>query len=297
MNRYLVLIFCFVWGMMADDGSVQRIASWIAESKKAILEAEAQNGLNGEDLLFLAFWNFDNTILDGDSTEGRKDLYGKVIFKGLAEVAIESGFSKKYKSSSKFWKDYEAMEKVDEPKAYAYAAQMLAGAEEKEVLKLATDYFKNALKPYLFQASIDLIQQLQEQNISVMVITASPRIFVQGAAPLLNISINDVYGMETVVKNGRLTDQMVLPLTTRAGKIDKIQLIVQEKLEQYRKIYVLAGFGNYNLNDMPFLNWTAAQKFNSGKPLAVIDYRPPSISRQNTLLLPLVETDSAFWED
>ena len=93
--------------------------------------------------------------------------------------------------------------------------------------------------------------------------------------------------METVVKNSRLTDQLILPLTTREGKIKKIDLIVQEKLRTYKKVFVLAGFGNYNLNDMPFLEWTASQQLPAGKPLAVVDYRPPRILQENFLLLPL----------
>ncbi len=287
MNKYLILFLCFIFMLFSNDASVEEISTRIINTKQAIIKKEAQNGLKEDDLLFLAFWNFDNTILDGDTTEGKTDLYGKVIFKGLAQIAIESGFSKKYSSFQKFWNDYEAMEKADVPKAYAYAAQILAGAEESKVLQLASDYFKSTLKPHLFQASMDLISELQEQKISIQIITASPRIFVQGAAPLLDISLGDVYGMETVVKNGRLTDQMILPLTTGKDKIKKIELIVQEKLRQYKKVYVLAGFGNYNVNDMPFLGWIAAQKLSAGKPLAVVDYHPPQISEENFVLLPL----------
>ena len=291
MNKFLIFFLFCIFRLSAIDASPESISKWVAGTKKAIIE---KSGWKEENLLFLVFWNFDNTILDGDTTEGSVDLYGNVIFKGLAQVAIESGFSKKYSSFPKYLKDYEAMEKTDEPKAFAYAAQILAGAEEAKVLQLSTQYFANTLKPHLFQESIDLIRELQKQKISIQVITASPRIFVQGAAPILNISIEDVHGMETVVKNGRLTDQMILPLTTRNGKIEKIKQIVQEKLRQYKGVYVLAGVGNYNLNDMPFLEWVAAQQLPAGKPLAAIDYRPPRIPLDNVVLFPLREEISDY---
>ena len=289
MKKYLIGFLCSFLTLSAGDASVQEILDWIGSTKQALVAKEAESGLKEGELLFLTFWNFDNTILDGDSTEGSSDIYGKVIFKGLAQVAIEAGLSPKYSSFEKFWNDYQAMEQKDERKAYAYAAQMLAGSEASQVLQLSTLYFQTTLGRHLFQASMDLIRGLQDRKISVQILTASPRIFVQGAAPLLKISANDVYGMETKVENGRLTSQMVLPLTTQKGKIKKIEEIVQKKMGQYKKVYVLAAFGNDNYNDMPFLEWTAAQQLPAGKPLAGVDYRPPRIQKENVVLLRLTE--------
>jgi phosphoserine phosphatase len=280
MRGWLSLFICALLQLSADN----QIVSWITRTKQAILAA---SGAPEKDCLFLTFWNFDETILDGDSTEGKEDIYGQVIFKGLAEVAIEAGFSKQYPTFSKFWKDYKAMEAVDEPKAYAYCAQILAGAEEAKVLALSTQYFASTLKSHLYPSSLDIIRSLQKGGISVQVLTASPRVFVQGAAPLLGIPVDDVYGMETTLVNGYLTSQMVLPLTTGKGKIEKIQVIVKEKLRKYKKVYVLAGFGNYNKNDMPFVEWTAAQNFPVGEPLGVVDYNIPDVQAKNVLLLPL----------
>ena len=266
------------------DPNIQKITSRILQTKQAIVE---QEGGSGEELLFLSFWNFDNTILNGDSTEGSVDIYGRPVFKGMAQVAIEAGLSKKYSSFSKFMTDYQAIEKTDEPKAYAYAAQILAGAGEEQTRALSTRYFANTLRPFFFPAALELIRALQYGGVKIIVITASPRIFVQGAAPLLGISPRDIYGMESEVENGRLTDRMVLPLTTGDGKIQKIQQIVQKKAGEGKKVYVLAGIGNYNRNDMPFLEWTASQRLPAGSPLGVIDYHVPPVPSKNMVLMPL----------
>lgn len=286
--RYLCLFIFFIFKSFASDATVDEILTWISNTKQKILEVEATNQLIEEDLCFLTFWNFDKTILNGDSTEGSVDLYGKTIFKGLAQVSIESGFSKQYHSFAKFWKDYQSMEQVNPSKAYAYAAQIFAGAEEQKLLALATQYFSTTLKPYLFQASIDLIHGLHHQKISTQIITASPRIFVQGAASLLNIPLEDFYGMTTEVENGKLTDKIIFPLTTAEGKISKIKQIIQKKMGQYKKVYVLAGIGNYNLNDMPFLQWVVSQQLPAGEPLTVIDYHPPPVRQKNIVLLRLL---------
>lgn len=271
-----LLILFFAFSLFSLEPSVEQILNTILQKKEAIVQKEGEEGL-----FFLTFWNFDNTILDGDSTEGSKDIYGRVIFKGLAQVVIESGLSKKYSSFSDYLAVYEAMEKENAPKAYAYAAQILAGAKENDVRNLATAYFAKTLKPHLFAPSLELIQKLKEEGIEVIIITASPRLYVQGAAPLLGLSFNEVYGMETKVQKGIVTDQMVLPLTTGKGKIEKIEEIVRQK--GAGKTFVLAGVGNHNSNDMPFLEWIAGQE----GELAVIDYHVPQIDQPNFSLLPL----------
>ena len=278
--------------LLALDTKPDEILAWITQTKEAIVKEEMENGSDQEDLIFLTFWNFDYTILDGDTVEGRVDRDGKRIFKGMAQIMIEAGLAAKYPAKggfAQFWKDYQAMEAVDEPKAYSYAAQIVAGAKPQEVLKIATQYFDQTLKAFFFEASLDLIHGLQQEGIHTWILTASPQIFVQGASSFLNIPLEQVDGMETVVKNGFLTDQMVMPLTTREGKIQKIKEIVQQLTNKKKKVYVLAGFGNNNANDMPFLNWIANQKLLKGKPLAVIGYKAPELQQENFRSLPLKE--------
>lgn len=261
------LLFSLFTCSLLYSGAAEDVCSQIISLKEGI----AQNEKN---LIFITFWNFDNTILNGDTSEGSVDKNGKMIFKGLAQVAIESGFSKKYPNKGdfeKFWQDYKNMEKKDEPTAYAYLAQILAGAKEADVLNLSTQYFESNLKDYLFPGSVNVVRCLQENGIHVWIITASPQIFVQGAGPILNIPIEEISGMETVVKNGVLTDEMILPLTTRKGKIQKIKQIVQKlETEHNTKVYILAGFGNDNKNDRDFLNWIKNQKLPSGTPFTMI---------------------------
>jgi phosphoserine phosphatase len=259
MKKYLLsLLTCTA--LFANPA--QEICAQLISLKEAIIQQTGDT-----DLLFLTFWNFDNTILNGDTSEGSPD------FKGLGQVSIEAGLSKKYPPNggyAKFLNDYHKMEKKNEPAAYAYMIQMLAGAKESAVLTLATNYFNSTLKDYFFSGSSDLIRCLQENGIQVQVITASPELFVQGAAPLLNIPTESITGMETTVIDGLLTDKLVLPLITRQGKIEKIkQIVAKLEGEQNTKAYILAGFGNNNANDGPFLQWIESQSLPAGKPFVL----------------------------
>lgn len=285
---FCILMLFSLSKIAAHQVDVDEIMMRITQAKNNLVR---ESGLQEEQLAFLTIWNFDNTVLHGDSTEGLVDGEGKVIFKGLAQVAIEAGFSKKYPSQGgfdRFWKDYQKMEEIDEPKAYAYVAQILAGAKESDVLNLSINYFDKTLKPHFFKASKDLIAALQSEGIQTTVITASPGLFVQGAGPLLNISRKNIYGMETVAKQGILTDQMVLPLTTRQGKVEKIEQIIQDILKskpKIKKVYVLAGFGNNNANDLVFLKWIANQQLPEAVPVSVVGFQAPSLPQNFVTLL------------
>ncbi len=72
--------------------------------------------------LFLAFWDFDGTILKGDSSEGLMED-GKEVFKGLVELGVLNGYSKEYVGEEGYkasLKKYKEMEKYDKIKAYFY---------------------------------------------------------------------------------------------------------------------------------------------------------------------------------
>jgi phosphoserine phosphatase len=268
VKKYLILFFFCACSLLYADNA-EEVCSQILSLKDGIARSKME-----KNPIFITFWNFDNTILNGDTSEGSVDEDGRVIFKGMAQVAIEAGLSKKYPKDGgfeRFCKDYKRLEQQDEPKAYAYMAQILAGAREKDVLSLSTQYFKSTLKNHFFSGSVDLIRCLQKQGILVWVITASPELFVKGASPFLNIPLEEISGMQTEVKNGVLTDKMVLPLVTAKGKIQKIQQIVKKlEKEQRRKVYILAGFGNDNPNDIEFLKWIEGLQLPSGKPYTMI---------------------------
>ena len=275
--------------LLAQDNSVKEILQTVISTKQKLIRYEKSQGLDEKELLFMAIFDFDDTILWGDCTEGKRDVNGSVIYKGLTQVCIEKGLSKQYKTFAPFWTKYTEMEIADAPKAWIYAAQIFAGAKESKILEVVANYYKSTLSNYFFQSAIEIISGFKKEGIVSSIVSGSPQVFLKGAAPYLQILPENIHGMQTVVKDGILTDEAIYPLTTQEGKIEKIQLIIKEKLRDFKKVYILSGFGNNSLNDNPFIFWIADQEFPDGKPLGVMAYSPPRTKQKNISLVNMFE--------
>lgn len=255
---------------------VRGILHSVLKAKRAIEEYGQEHPKAGIDnSLFVTFWDFDGTILAGDCTEGYTSN-GKQIYKGLAEICIEQGLSPQYPTVGgfrKFWHDYEQLLNSPDPQqAYALPARIFKGTDAATVKKLARDHFETTLRHYYFQSSSHVIATLQRNGIATCVVSASPTIFVQGAASTTGIEESCFFGVDTQIENGKLSDRITGPVSAGAGKVERIQQVMQRLQTVYgnRPLFVLAGFGNSYRTDGHFLSWIAAQQMPAGKPVAVM---------------------------
>ena len=141
-----------VYSEEPDDSAIlQRILG----TRAAIIEATGGTNLSGP-AVFIAAWDFDGTILKGDCSEGLRDG-DRTIYRGLAQVAIESGLSSVYPPEggfARFWTDYTNMDaRVGHWLAYPFIPQMLRGARAEDVLRLSQTYFSSTLSNYLMASS------------------------------------------------------------------------------------------------------------------------------------------------
>src|SRR3974377_1004994 len=75
--------------LSAEEPDDSRILEQILRTRDAILKRAPDSP---DRPVFLAFWDFDGTILKGDCSEGlRSDA--QTVYPGLAQVAIEHGLS------------------------------------------------------------------------------------------------------------------------------------------------------------------------------------------------------------
>jgi phosphoserine phosphatase len=261
---------CLVRAEEPDDS---RILKRIFETRDEILRSAANVDTNPAPR-FVAFWDFDGTILKGDCSEGLKQD-GRSVYAGLAQVAIERGLSTVYSSShgfEAFWLDYTNMEtRVGAWLAYPFIPQILRGAKAVDVLDLSRNYFAGTLSNYLMASSVKIIRALQRGGVEPHIISASADVFVKGADNCLGIPPEHLHGIEVRVRDGRLTEEIVYPVTWNKGKLEKIQALVtrMENESPNRKVYVLAGFGDSYGTDGPFLKYIATQSLPAGKPIAV----------------------------
>lgn len=224
---------------------------------------------------FFAFWDFDGTILKGDCSEGFTEN-GRTVYPGLAQLAIEHGLVEHYPPQGGFeecWRDYRFMdERVGHWLAYPYLVQMLAGARAEEVVQLAHDHFSRVLGKYVFATSRRLLNGLAEAGVENHVISASAELFVLGASEQIGVPRERIHGIRTRVVDGRLSHELVHPVTFADGKRRR----VEELLDAARRetpgveIFVIAAFGNSYSTDAAFLAFTARQRLPAGHPVAVM---------------------------
>ena len=259
-----------VYSEEPDDSAIlQRILG----TRAAIIEATGGTNVSGP-AVFIAAWDFDGTILKGDCSEGLRDG-DRTIYRGLAQVAIESGLSSVYPPEggfARFWTDYTNMDaRVGHWLAYPFIPQMLRGARAEDVLRLSQTYFSSTLSNYLMASSVKIIRALERGGVQSHILSASADLFVKGAAESLGLPASHMHGIQVRTREGRLTEELVYPVTWNIGKRDRLQQIVAE-IERgpgSPKVFVLAGFGDSYSTDGPFLRFIATQHLLAGQPIAV----------------------------
>ncbi|HWV98300.1 MAG TPA: haloacid dehalogenase-like hydrolase [Candidatus Acidoferrum sp.] len=258
--------------VQAEEPDDSRIIEHILQTRQALLETAPGTNL-ATSAVFLAVWDFDGTILKGDCSEGLT-IAGQTVYRGLVEVAIESGLSELYPRDGfgRFWTDYTNMDtRIGHWLAYPFVPQMLRGARAGEVLRLSQSHFASTLSNYLMASSVKIIHALERGGVESHILSASADLFVKGAAQSLGVPANHIHGIEVRTRDGRLTEELVYPITWNAGKRDRLMQIIEEIECQPggRKAFVLAGFGDSYNTDGPFLKFIATRSLPAGKPIAV----------------------------
>lgn len=222
--------------------------------------------------LFLAFWDFDGTILKGDCSEGLNEPNG---FKGLMELGILNGYLSEFKGEEgvkAFWKKYREMEEIDKREAYLFLPRLFVGNKVETILNLAKDHFKNVMRNFYFPTSINILENLKANGIESYILSASADFFIKGCEGTLPIQAENMHGIEVKIQNGIITKEEIEPVTYAIGKTEKLKLIVSSLLENKKadQVFVLAGFGNSFHTDGPFLEYIGNQKLLAGNPTTVM---------------------------
>ncbi len=254
------------------DSHNETVLNQILSTKEALIQTAKKAGK--PEPLFLSIWDFDGTILKGDCSEGLVES-GDTIYKGLAQVSIESGFSEIYKADSgfsTFWHDYRFMEEnISRWLAYPFIGQMLRGADDSAVRAVSRMHFRETLAPHYFRSSVQMIHALEKAGIETHIISASADFFVDESAPTLNLSADRFNGIGYQVESGKVTEKLIYPVTWSHGKTEKMrELIKNAEQKTGRPVYVIAGFGNSFSTDGPFLKSIATQSLPAGKPVTVM---------------------------
>lgn len=237
----------------------------------------AADPVAAEKTVFVAFWDFDGTVLRGDCSEGLEEN-GAPVYPGLARVCIEQGLSRQYPKSpdafARFWDDYQTLDRrVGHWLAYPYLPQMLHGASADAVRRVAADHFQNAMAAHYFASSLHLLRGLEAGGVRNYVISASADVFVDASAATLGLPVDRLHGIEQRHDaEGRLTTDLIAPITFGEGKLQKLLQIVAalHATEPARRVVIVAAFGNSYSTDGPFLEYVARQPLPGGHQPVVL---------------------------
>lgn len=106
--------------------------------------------------------------------------------------------------------------------AYVWLAQINKGLPLEKIRQWSAQAFEAIQPKPIFQEQQKLIDLLKSYDTQIYIVTASIKWAVEPGAVALGLTADQVIGVETVVDNGIITDQPVLPITYRAGKVEAL---------------------------------------------------------------------------
>ncbi len=122
------------------------------------------------------------------------------------------------------WNHYTEMKKVnnDPRAAYLWLAQINKGVKLSELQKWAQTAFDKIEPMPIFSEQKKLIELFLKHSVQVFIVTASVKWAVEPGARALGLSSDNVVGIETQVTDGLITEEAMLPITYRQGKVDAL---------------------------------------------------------------------------
>ena len=226
-----------------------------------ILENVAKIKSANPDAVPMAFWDFDGTIIRGDISEGFETVNGKPVklYKGLIERTIEAGLNTVYPAKGgweQYWdRDYPRLNEIGRWLAWPYNAQMYHGQSEAALGAFCEAECEKVYRKWYFASSMKIWRALAKAGVENYVISASPEVFVRGAAKSLGIPSSRCRGIGVAIFGGRLTAKLVYPIPNGEGKVENLREFVLARPNGV----AVAAFGNSYSTDGAFLRYVATQ--------------------------------------
>ncbi len=224
-----------------------------------VLENAAKVRTADPDAVPMAFWDFDGTIIKGDIASGWDD-YGNILYRGMAVRTIDAGLNSVYPAvggSEQFFEvDYPHLRlDIGTWLAWPFRAQMYFGKSVDEVESFCRGECEKDFCKWYFSSSVKMLRALEENGVENYVISASPEVYVRGAATSLGLPAERFRGVRVRTSCGRFTTEAIYPLTGGEGKVENLRDIV---LSRGHGVAV-AAFGNSYSTDGDFMRYVATQ--------------------------------------
>ena len=212
---------------------------------------------------FMAFWDFDGTILDGDISYGslRPDALVQRQprkpgeFAGMFERVIRQGLLPDFTPNDEGVVQFFTKVLPQEPASHYYEAGLMANLplERKVAIeRLAAQTF-GELEHKIFAFSRAILHFLREQGVEVYVLSASSQVFLREAADLLPLDRERITGLNLDLNEN---NQRIDPFFNfREGKRDRLFHLLKPKAEDHpqQKRFPLLAIGDSWASDGPMI--------------------------------------------
>lgn len=107
---------------------------------------------------------------------------------------------------------------------------LLSGLSVNELRLLGKECYEKYYKGKVFPPMKELIELLKKNNFEIWIITASPEaMYQQFLSEELKIPITNIVGIRSIIRDGIITDDIVLPIAQDKGKREAIETFVQDR--------------------------------------------------------------------
>lgn len=273
MKRFplIFVLFCLILplprSLVAGEIARElRNAGW-NRTIAAALEEKLQSGRP-----LLAVFDHDGTLMYGDLSGGDGEhqpgmlqmmiARGDILPEGMALVPPEWRHDP--------WGCFEAMRRDDANRAYMWRASLIAGYSRQRLQSLASRYYGEVFRHYLFPAMKQLVELLQRRGIEVWILSAGPEDLIRGCASYLGVPVERVLAQRFHCRDGIIQPQVDEPVSYAHGKVWYIENFIRPSRETE-----LLVFGNSWSNDGPMLRYARRR----GGLAVIVDPEERSLAR------------------
>lgn len=126
---------------------------------------------------------------------------------------------------------YEQLFATDPPRAFAFCVEVMKGLRVDEVERWSDAFFRDRFAARVFPGVRQALDRLRAAGVEVFLVSASNAITIRRAAAALGVDPSMVLAIEGAVDGqGRLTGQVLPPLTCGQGKVEAIQAKAKNSL-------------------------------------------------------------------
>jgi HAD superfamily phosphoserine phosphatase-like hydrolase len=161
-------------------------------------------------------------VTDADGTLWKGDIGEAFLRQLIADGALVSEQTR----GRDVWAEYERRVEANKTAGYAWAVQVMEGIEEASLVARAAEFARDFVPRNLLPEMSALLDLAARRGCETWIVSASNSWIVKAAAPLVGIPVERVLGIQVATSGGRLTSELVPPVTHRAGKVEAVNRFI-----------------------------------------------------------------------